>query len=102
MRPDDVQDGPIQDEPTQEEPVMKETEEPKETERLYIGSKLILASEMDEATFTDSVKGKTMPDTQETRLGYKVTYPDGYVSWSPKEAFETAYREVTLKEKALF
>lgn len=27
--------------------------------------------------------------------GYKVVYPDGYVSWSPKAAFEEAYRETT-------
>ena len=26
--------------------------------------------------------------------GYKVTYPDGYVSWSPKEVFEKAYMQV--------
>lgn len=26
--------------------------------------------------------------------GYKVVYPDGYVSWSPKEVFEKAYLEV--------
>lgn len=25
--------------------------------------------------------------------GYFVKYPDGYTSWSPKEAFEEAYRE---------
>ena len=25
--------------------------------------------------------------------GYKVVYPDGYVSWSPKEVFEEAYRQ---------
>lgn len=25
-------------------------------------------------------------------LGYKVVYPDGYVSWSPPEAFEEAYK----------
>ena len=24
--------------------------------------------------------------------GYKVIYPDGYVSWSPKDVFEEAYR----------
>ncbi len=23
--------------------------------------------------------------------GYKVVYPDGYISWSPKETFEAAY-----------
>lgn len=27
------------------------------------------------------------------RDGYKVVYPDGYVSWSPKDVFEEAYRE---------
>ena len=26
--------------------------------------------------------------------GYKVQYPDGYVSWSPKEVFEEAYRPI--------
>ena len=102
MRPEDVQDEPIQEEPIQEEPVREETEEPKETERLYVGSKLILASEMDEITFSGTVKKAAVPSGQENRPGYKVTYPDGYVSWSPKETFETAYREVTLREKALF
>ena len=28
--------------------------------------------------------------------GYKVYYPDGYVSWSPKETFEKAYHEVDM------
>ena len=27
------------------------------------------------------------------REGYLVQYPDGYISWSPKEVFEEAYRE---------
>lgn len=35
------------------------------------------------------------------RDGYKVIYPDGYESWSPKETFEQAYREVSDEEKAL-
>ena len=26
--------------------------------------------------------------------GYKVVYEDGYTSWSPKDVFEKAYREV--------
>jgi len=90
----------METEVTQKGPIGEGVEEP--GEQLYIGSKLIRATVMDEATFTDSVKGKTMPDTQENRPGYKVTYPDGYVSWSPKEAFETAYREVTASEKELF
>ena len=28
------------------------------------------------------------------REGYIVKYPDVYISWSPKEAFEEAYREL--------
>lgn len=32
------------------------------------------------------------------RDGYHVIYPDGYESWSPKETFEAAYREVSEAE----
>jgi hypothetical protein len=27
-------------------------------------------------------------------MGYKVRYPDGYVSWSPKDVFEKAYMKI--------
>lgn len=70
-------------------------------EKLYIGSKLITAYPLDERTFLGDFKGQDSEAKRETRPGYKVTYPDGYVSWSPKETFETAYREVTDSEKAL-
>ena len=44
----------------------------------YIGTKIIHAEPME----------------KNGREGYKVVYaPDGYESWSPKEAFEEAYRE---------
>lgn len=35
--------------------------------------------------------------------GYKVVYPDGYVTWSPKEVFEAAYMETpcTVPQDAL-
>jgi hypothetical protein len=33
--------------------------------------------------------------------GYKVIYPDGYESWSPKSVFEQAYREISDLEKSL-
>lgn len=69
-------------------------------EKLYIGAKLIVAVPLDECTFLQDFKGQDVAN-RETRPGYKVTYPDGYVSWSPKETFETAYREVTDSEKAL-
>ena len=70
-------------------------------EKLYIGSKLIRATRMSEAVFLNTVKGEDNQAEQENQPGYKVTYSDGYVSWSPKEAFETAYREVTDSEKVL-
>jgi len=34
---------------------------------------------------------KAIPENREGRDGYFVLYPDGYQSWSPKEAFEKAY-----------
>lgn len=71
-------------------------------EKLYIGTKLLTARPMNEDTFLNFYKGKDLSaeDAMKSRLGYKVTYPDGYESWSPKETFETAYREVTDSEKA--
>ena len=68
--------------------------------KFYIGAKLILAEPMGECLFLEAFKGQDVTN-RETRPGYKVTYPDGYVSWSPKEVFETAYREVTISEREL-
>jgi hypothetical protein len=55
--------------------------------KAYIGAKLIRAYRNDKADGNNP--------------GYTVIYPDGYESWSPKETFETAYREVTEAEKGL-
>lgn len=30
----------------------------------------------------------------ENEKGYKVVYEDGYISWSPKDVFEKAYRKI--------
>lgn len=69
--------------------------------KLYIGTKIIQAIEMDECTFLETFKGQDMSN-RETRPGYRVVYPDGYTSWSPKDVFESAYREVTDSERELF
>lgn len=66
-------------------------------EEIYIGTKVIAAEEMDEKTFTFS-KGQAWNEEKPNRSGYKVRYEDGYISWSPKETFEQAYRKMTLKE----
>lgn len=58
--------------------------------KVYIGAKIIQAEP--DVRFGDDGK---------FHKGYQVVYPDGYVSWSPKETFETAYREVTLGERQL-
>ena len=74
--------------------------------RIYIGTKIIQAEPMDLATFNAKVRGKDVVEQDKTVLGYKVVYPpfkfgnDDYVSWSPKDVFENAYREITESEKA--
>ena len=70
--------------------------------KLYIGAKLIRAVEMQEHVFSNRHKGITFADKDISRPGYKVICPDGYTSWSPKNAFEDAYREVTVSERQLF
>lgn len=48
----------------------------------YIGTKIIEAEPMTRVETVDC----------STREGYRVRYADGYESWSPKEAFDEAYR----------
>lgn len=54
--------------------VKKET-----TKKQYAGLKTVLA----------------WPETRDDKEGYAVQYTDGYRSWSPKDVFEDAYREMT-------
>lgn len=53
--------------------------------KAYIGAKIIVAE----------------PQEKDGHAGYRVIYPDGYVSWSPKATFEAAYREVSVPEAEL-
>lgn len=68
----------------------------------YIGTKLIAAMAMTHAAYND-FRGWTMPENETDKGdGYLVEYLDGgkpnvdthagYVSWSPKDVFEAAYR----------
>ena len=68
-------------------------------EQIYIGTKIIKAVEMDHATFMDKIKHSELMEDNE--MGYKVTYPGGYVSWSPRKAFDDSHRLVTGKEYEL-
>jgi hypothetical protein len=54
--------------------------------KCYIGTKIITAEPQQH---------------EDGRDGYRVVYPDGYASWSPKETFEQAYREVSEGERDL-
>lgn len=69
-------------------------------EQLYIGCKVIKATPMSSNEYAN-LKGD--PDhNAENTPGYRVEYPDGYISWSPKWVFENAYRLITEGEKELF
>lgn len=68
----------------------------------FIGSKILLASPMTRAEY-NGYRGWTLPaDENGADEGYMVEYTDGgkpnmhghtgYVSWSPKEQFELAYK----------
>lgn len=51
--------------------------------RQYIGAKIVMA---------EPQKNLNHPLDVEPEDGYKIYYPDGYVSWCPKRVFEEAYR----------
>ena len=56
----------------------------------YIGVKLIEAEPMNDIDFESIVKGWPIKEERKPKEGYKVVYPNGYVSWCPKEIFEKA------------
>jgi len=66
-------------------------------EEIYIGTKVVGGEPMDERDFWFS-RGQAWNKERPNRKGYQVRYEDGYISWSPKETFERAYRKMTLKE----
>jgi len=53
--------------------------------KAYVGTKII----------------KAEPAEKDGKAGYRVMYPDGYVSWSPRATFEAAYREISKDEREL-
>ena len=61
----------------------------------YIGTKLVQAKPMSRGEY-NAYRGWPIPcDEDQTAKGYLVRYQlDGYESWSPKEVFEKAYRQV--------
>ena len=67
--------------------------------KAYIGTKIIKAYECDNIAFLRSEGKET--ESVDKCPGYIVVYPDNYRSWSPKDVFEHAYREISENEKNL-
>lgn len=66
--------------------------------KTYIGTKIVKAESMDELTFLEEHRNMSRED--KTFIpGYYITDNDGYEAWSPKEVFESHYREITETEK---
>ena len=59
----------------------------------YIGTKVVKAEPMT-MTEAQEVLGRELKPANLEEDGYLVEYKDGYKSWSPKNVFEEAYREV--------
>jgi hypothetical protein len=62
--------------------------------KTYVGCKLIKAKPMTRGAYNKKRGWEVPKDENPKDEGYVVKYPDGYVSWSPKEVFEKAYSEV--------
>ena len=62
----------------------------------YIGTKIIEAVPAIRKGGKVYEEGWPIPKSMDTTEdGYKVRYPDGYESWSPKDVFEEAYRKAS-------
>lgn len=76
-----------------------ELPETEDTYQYYISSKIVRGMPMKESVFL-ATKSQVLPDNAVDRDGFHVIYPDGYISWSPKEAFDNSNRLITDVEKA--
>lgn len=71
-----------------------ESEDP--LNRTYVGTKALFAQPITLGGY-NAYRGWTIPKNEDpNREGYLVQYPDGYVSWSPKEVFDASYQEMTI------
>lgn len=60
----------------------------------YIGTKVIQAEPMRRCDYVAS-RCWVLPDNENgADEGYRVVYPDGYVSWTPAPQFEEAYQPI--------
>jgi len=62
---------------------------------LYIGTKTSMAKEMNRADY-NRFRGWSLPDNEDGNdNGYIVQYANGYVSWSPADQFNEAYKKTS-------
>ena len=59
----------------------------------YIGVKMVEAEPINFDEFEEKEYALVCED-KGNASGYKVVYEDGYVSWSPKDVFDKAYRRI--------
>lgn len=69
--------------------------------KVYIGTKVIQAEPMTRGRFEEAYPGVLKGTNASEEEGYAVRYANKYVSWSPKDVFESAYREVSVDETNL-
>ena len=67
----------------------------------YVGLKLIQAKPINYYDFCiekyNNFNESEYGINNKFKDGYLVKYEDGYISWSPKEVFEKAYKEVDIE-----
>lgn len=69
--------------------------------KTYIGVKIVQAEPCTLGDY-NTRRGWQIPANEDpTRAGFFLKYPDGYVSWSPREIFNAAYRLVSAEERGL-
>lgn len=65
----------------------------------YLSTKLVKCAECNEYYFRLRFKReKDLDESLGSNDGYVIQYPDGYISWCPKNVFEITNREVTNEE----
>ena len=74
--------------------------------KVYVGTKIIRAIPMNRQSYNDFRHWKLPADENGEDPGYLVEYMDGgkpntpeykgYISWSPKEQFDNAYKEIDI------
>ena len=64
----------------------------------YIGVKIVKAEPMTKTEYNKRRPPLSPLLDQNDEDGYIIRYPDGYVSWSPKDVFEQAYRQLDCED----